>query len=612
MRYEFADFMKKYILILLATLLTVSLNAQCLGEDCSIKGRNKAARQKAVKMTGNKKLGRSYSAKSSSKRSKSGGFDPFASNGKRKKGAGGFDPFANNSKKNRKKGGGFDPFASNGKRKTVKGGHDSFANKRKKNVTSGGYAGWDGSRSKKSSGGGHDPFADNKRKGAKGGGYADWDGGGSKGGKTKGSGIWADGSSSSRSSHSKPKRSNPGNGNDWSQNNFMAMAPPSYDRQNDIPRSYSDFENHTVSADIAYKRPHQYKFELIAGAVWQHTDKAKNYLDTASLRPVLGATIALEYPTTGGKNWHHYFNLPTYGFALTYLNLGNDQLLGHAVALYPYVDIPLVRSKVVDFNFTNGVGIAYVSDYDRSTPNNPDLQNPLIGSPVNMFLKTGLSLNIRPITNINSEKREKSGRYTIRAGISLMHFSNGSFSSPNTGINVLAGELGVKFAPEPPEIVLRQQAESLPKYFTIDVMGSAGVREMHRLDTRKYLVGNFNTTFYWQAANIYRLGLGVDGFYDGGFADRHVYPAAEDGGRYINIDYDTNDILDRVRVGVCLSNEIVMGRVTTAIDGGIYARGKRIGVFIRISINIFSVESGTSFDAVCLDICTIRWIKINI
>jgi hypothetical protein len=101
-------------------------------------------------------------------------------------------------------------------------------------------------------------------------------------------------------------------------------------------------------------------------------------------------------------------------------------------------------------------------------------------------------------------------------------------------------------------------------------MGSAGVREMHRLDTRKYLVGNFNTTFYWQAANIYRLGLGVDGFYDGGFADRHVYPAAEDGGRYIDIDYDTKDILDRVRAGVCLSNEIVMGRFTTALDGGIY------------------------------------------
>ena len=46
--------MRKHLLLLLTIIFcATSAFGQCLGEDCSIKGRNKAAKKKAVQMTGN-------------------------------------------------------------------------------------------------------------------------------------------------------------------------------------------------------------------------------------------------------------------------------------------------------------------------------------------------------------------------------------------------------------------------------------------------------------------------------------------------------------------------------------------------------------------------------
>jgi hypothetical protein len=44
--------MKKYLILFIASLISFNLSAQCLGEDCSIKGRNQARKQKSAKMTG--------------------------------------------------------------------------------------------------------------------------------------------------------------------------------------------------------------------------------------------------------------------------------------------------------------------------------------------------------------------------------------------------------------------------------------------------------------------------------------------------------------------------------------------------------------------------------
>jgi hypothetical protein len=576
--------MKKYLFLLLSIFVSYTLSAQCLGEDCSIKGRNKAAKKKAIKLTGSKSAGKSYSngqgyksrkrsghafdpfGSGSSKKSSAGGFDPFEaeSNRKKHKGGGGFDPFASNKKSKRSNSGGFDPFASSGNKKYKGGGgYDPFSKGGKKmRMATSDYDGWDtgGSKRHGSRGKANDSWARNKKISS-----------------SSGGGIWA---SSGAGRSSSGRRSGGGN-NSWSNApSNEAVAPPVYEREDNTPKSWSDFESNSFSKDVTFDKPYYYKFSLIAGSILKHTDKVNKQIDGVDVRPVLGAELAIEYPTQGNKNWHHYFNLPTYGFALTYLNLGNEQRLGQAFAFYPYVDIPLIRSKAIDFNFSNGFGVSYITKYDKTDSGeaiDPSTDGSyLIGSPVNVFIKTGFGVNIRPVTLIGSDEQERQSHYTLSAGVSLIHMSNGNFSSPNTGLNILAGSLSLKYTPTPVNQVLRQKPDEIPHYFTFDVMGMGGVREMYQSD-KKYAVGNFNTTVYYQMANIYRLGLGLDGFYDQAFKDVKVggvddafkseYPKLAS---YQNSSYDRTKFTSLIRGGICLSNEFVLGRVAVALDGGFY------------------------------------------
>ncbi len=588
--------MKRYLLFLFTILISFSLSAQCLGDDCSIKGRNKAAKKKAVKMTGSKRAGNTYSAsgkKRKLKRKSSQGFDPFASNSSKKNGAGGYDPFEDYDKKKKKKGGnGYDPFADNSKRKRKgnSGGYDPFETKkgRKGVASAGGYDPFEkGKKNKfKNSSSSYDGWDSNtssvrKRKGQANDSWAS--GYGSKSVAFNGNDSWANGKSHKNPSggtwltKANPFKSHGGGNSNWDQDNSAGFGPPSYERQDNIARSYDNYSSSNFSTDVVFNRPHYYKYSLIYGGVIKHSSKVDAQLEGTNPRPVLGAEFGIEYPTQGEKNWHHYFNMPTYGYALTYLNLGEDDRLGSAIALYPYLDIPLVRTKAVDFNFSNGVGIAYVTKYDKTTSSNPD-PNPatnadasyLIGSPANIFFKSGLNISWRPVTQIRSDDDELNSRYTINAGLSWMHLSNGNISSPNTGINMWGANLTLKHTPMAVSDVLRQKPEDLLHIISLDITGTAGIREFYRLEDQKYVVGNLNVLAYYQAANIYKIGLGVDAFYDEVFQYNHVgnYYSGESS-KYDGL-YDPSDILHSVRGGVCLSNEFVFGRTSAAFDAGYY------------------------------------------
>lgn len=602
------EIMKKYLLLILSIFVTISISAQCLGEDCSIKGRNKAAKKKAIKLTGSKRAGRTYSSTKkrklggkafdpfsggSSKKSNAGGFDPFEAESKRKKGkgAGGYDPFASAGKKKKgsrgsaydpfesgkssrkNKGGGYDPFDNDGKRKGVaSGGYDPFSKGKKKlRNASSSYDGWDtGGSRRKGRGSANDSWLDDSKQkhGSNGGGFDPFASKSRRKVSNSGGGTWA--------MNNRPKQGGGGGNDSWDKTFSAGTAPPSYSRQDDIATSYDDFGSTSFSTDYVFNRPHYWKYTLYAGQIMKHSPKVDMQLAGGeAVRPVIGAEIAYEVPTQGDKNWHHFFNMPSYGYALTYLNLGQDERLGSAIAFYPYVDIPLFRSKVVDLNFSNGFGVSYVTKFDETS--STDSINPatngshLIGSPVNVFLKTGLNFNIRPVTTIRSDKDEFRSRYTINAGVSMMHMSNGSFSSPNTGINMLAANISLKHTPMAVTEVLRQRPDDLPHLITLDVMATAGLRELSVLDTRKYLVGNLNIAAYYQLHNIYRVGLGVDGFFDEVYQEKHQFiDGSKYDGFYSNSTYKDGDIINSIRGGVSLSNELVLGRTTFALDGGYY------------------------------------------
>ncbi len=548
--------MKKLFLLLFVSFLAFGASAQCLGEDCSIKGRNKAAKKKAMRVTGSKSAGKTYGGKK--RKSSSGGFDPFSGKSSRKNSSGGFDPFAANDKKKKSKSGngGYDPFASNSKKRkgASSGGYDPFAEGDKKR--------------KSSSKGGYNPLATkSSKKGVPSGGYDGWDGS-SKGSKPVPSGgIWKTKNSQSVAGTSKAKDT-------WTRQTASSRAGfiPPYKVQDDAPKSYDIYENINYSKDITYLKPHQYKVGLIGGGVLQLSDAMKQQVEGADLRPVLGVEFAIEYPTTGEKNWHHYFNLPTTGIGFSYLNLGNDDKLGQVIAAYPYINIPLIRSKELDFYVTGGAGLAYTNKYDKSTPENPDIQNYVLSSPVNFFTKTGLEIAYRPVTKVSSDQQNRQSRYTIFAGAAWNHISDGGVLKPDAGISTVTGSIGFKYAPMDITYPLRREADKLPRFYTFDIGLSGGAHELYRLDPHVYPVANGNIAIYRQVVDVYRLGLGADVFFDGAFLKEHPYTAGEDP-NYDGL-YDPTDKSVAWRAGVFLSNELVMGRTTADLDGGFYVMDK--------------------------------------
>ncbi len=641
--------MKKVLLFILVISLGLSVDAQCLGEDCSIKGRNKARSSKSKKMTGKRsRRGSQYSVsggkRSKRKRGSSKGFDPFASSGKKGGGAGGYDPFSDYDKKNKRKNkkgsaydpfgkkskskykgrasaGGYDPFDSKkGKRKgRGSGGYDPFedkSNSRRRSKTKGGtwtardgkknlkvkyksaYSNWDGSskRGKKRGGRANDSWlagagggskvkkgggiwnsrSSKKRRGLKGG-TDNWSQGHGKKSVSSGGGLWYS-AGQKGSGRANKYESGRGNNNNWDkQTTASTTAPPRYERIDNTPKSYSDYENVSMSGDLIYDRPYQYKYSLIAGTIKQHTSEVEQYLSNTTLRPILGAEFGVEWPTVGSKNYHHYYNIPTVGLGFTYLNLGNEAKLGSAFAIYPYADMPLLRTDPVDINFTAGFGLAGVTKWNKQSPSNligtPESENmPMFSSPLNVYVKTGLNIAYRPFINITNQKLDNLSHYTYSLGVYYTHMSNGSFASPNHGLNMLTTELSMKYTPPVITPVVRKPGERLPRYLYVDIMGSAFIKEFDRMDTKKYLVGNVNIALYYQAANVYRIGIGVDGFYDESFTDNHAgHPYSDVYKDYLTTDrFSPNVFEHRIRGGACLSNEFVFGRTTAVVDGGYY------------------------------------------
>ena len=88
-------------------------------------------------------------------------------------------------------------------------------------------------------------------------------------------------------------------------------------------------------ADCFYK----VKAEYLMGQIMRGTR-----IDPLIERPVMGAELALEFQPEASRQWMMDYNRASLGVAAAYLNLGNNEKLGNAFALYPYMNIPLVRT----------------------------------------------------------------------------------------------------------------------------------------------------------------------------------------------------------------------------------------------------------------------------
>ena len=285
-------------------------------------------------------------------------------------------------------------------------------------------------------------------------------------------------------------------------------------------------------------------------------------------------------PTAGGEfavsfapDWQSLreWNGARIGVALSYWKLncelsGADDIMGHAIAPYAFVEVPFYKGKHFEIGVRPGLGCSFITKtyFNTATPEQQYnvLQEPginqSVGSVFNYYFPEALYFNF-PI---------KDG-WTIGMTAGWYHMSNGSIRQPNSGYNIFSGELNVTYRPT--EDTQRSGAHQTKEYSLeklrakkceIEFAWSGAARQVYYKDKQTFFCTEIQAAAYWRAHRIFRLGGGIDVFYDGAYYDRPT----KFGKTYLTGATQA----DCWRVGVSIQPEFVMGHFTAGFHFGVY------------------------------------------
>lgn len=272
--------------------------------------------------------------------------------------------------------------------------------------------------------------------------------------------------------------------------------------------------------------------------------------------PVYGAEVLVSF----APHWRALqdWNGARVGGALGYWNLGHEQL-GHAITPYIYMEIPLVRVPHFELGLRPGIGAAFVTKTYRNTIADGHMfvdvmgANECIGSVTNLYFPEALYMHFAI---------GKGWGISLSGG--WYHMSNGSTRQPNSGYNIFAGELAVRYDMLGQSASPKVEASCAvaDKRWSVAVAGTAGVRQVYYRDQQTFAVASMHASAYWNAHRIFRLGGGVDVFYDGAYIQRET--------EFKKTNLSAAKPGDCWRVGVSLQPEFVVGKFTAGLHVGAY------------------------------------------
>lgn len=274
---------------------------------------------------------------------------------------------------------------------------------------------------------------------------------------------------------------------------------------------------------------------------------------------VNGFDISVGKQVSGKKSWHWDYGLPKAGIYFGAWNLGNKDYLGNAYSLVPYVDFKVHEWKRIRLGMKFGWGIGVAEKkFDAET----NYKNVAIGSRVNN------AIVLHPALGFFVAKKHE-----IKVGLSLTHYSNGSFETPNLGINMAAITLGYAFNKPDEALPPRIQPDTTDQGASNFLFGSFFVKEVAPADGSKYAVATLFAERMWRTSNKFSFGGGVDVFYDKSLSQRFNYEAS-------------NGLLELIRSGLHVGTEMHLGNTALVLSVGsyVYSGVKSESVYHRFGI----------------------------
>ena len=274
--------------------------------------------------------------------------------------------------------------------------------------------------------------------------------------------------------------------------------------------------------------------------------------------------------TSGEKEWQRVYNHPEMGLGILYTSMGNPYLLGQGIGAHVSVNFPLNQSRKVKLVLRVCQGIGYLTKPYERIENH---KNNILGTRFNGLV--GFRLN--SVFNITKKIR-------MESGISFTHFSNGAWSVPNLGINLVTANLGfglnagtVKKKSAENENISPAVAEKKSTFF---IIVAAGPNELSPPGGKKYGAYSISGWYGKKTSPKHRFGVGGDLFYN--------VANIEYAKRDTTFEYD-ND-LQNLQAGIKVTYEFIVGKVALPLDLGVYLLSKQkqnISLYHRIGIRYF-------------------------
>jgi len=300
------------------------------------------------------------------------------------------------------------------------------------------------------------------------------------------------------------------------------------------------------SGQVFAEGNHQYRYFTLQyhyQYIWPHRPALKLH----AANPATSYEMQLGWKTSGALDWHHLYNLPTYGFGFYYSDLGNPDVLGQVRSGFLFMEFPLGKRFISESNLKFSLGLAHFNLY-YDPDQNPE--NRFIGSPWNVHF------------NINYSRMYHLGdNIRLSPGVSFTHFSNGAYKKPNRGLNIFDVNVGLRYrfgndqaGNIVPDTGIQQKQAEKQILFTTFSMGS-----MQRyIDDPIYMAWTLSFNHTINKGFRTRWGVGIDLFYDDR-AKEQIRKMKEQTG-----------YTDYSRLGGFASCDIVLNRLAVMLNLGTY------------------------------------------
>lgn len=149
----------------------------------------------------------------------------------------------------------------------------------------------------------------------------------------------------------------------------------------------------------------------------------------------MGFELHYRQLTRGKKYWHQQHGHPELGMSLLYMDFGNADVMGQAIAFHPNLTFGWEFGDWFSLNLQTGGGLAWFNKPFNAF-DNPD--NFVIGSRFTALAGV-----------IGHARFRLNDQFTLSTGGGMWHYSNGHIKVPNIGANVLMAKAGITYYPKP-------------------------------------------------------------------------------------------------------------------------------------------------------------------